>query len=277
MYNLTDCLIGEIHLPIVYLMAKLDRPTLAMSSSVHAMHLKPNTQEPTATQLHVPTHITPPHPHPIHSYTLHTPYTINNNDMLSYSLTSMMCFLTKEWYGFPVQTVNLFIKAYHRITYKEDLKSHKGAVSLRWYAFLCGFVSDVLFTIEHLRSISFFCQNVHHDSLTKEYISNWFLVIHFPRKDIICFYVMKYIGYESRTNDALLVLNNVIIIFANHIMLEYFLLFINCCYSYALKNKQRNKTKQKQKQNKKKYLFFLLQSYNTNASDSYNHQTLIIY
>ena len=46
----------------------------------------------------------------------------NDNDMLSYSLTTMMCFLTKEWYGFPGYTVNLFIKAYHKITYKEDLK-----------------------------------------------------------------------------------------------------------------------------------------------------------
>ena len=49
-------------------------------------------------------------------------------------------------------------------------------MSLRWYAFLCGFGSDVLFTIDHLRSILFFCQNAHHDWLTKEYISNWFLV-----------------------------------------------------------------------------------------------------
>ena len=49
-------------------------------------------------------------------------FTINDNDMLSYSLTTMMWFLTKEWYGFPAYTVNLFIKAYHRITYKEDLK-----------------------------------------------------------------------------------------------------------------------------------------------------------
>ena len=32
------------------------------------------------------------------------------------------------------------------------------------------------FTIDHLRSISFFCQHAHHDWLTKEYISNWFLV-----------------------------------------------------------------------------------------------------
>ena len=49
-------------------------------------------------------------------------------------------------------------------------------MSLRWYAFLCGFGYDVLFTIDHLRSISFFYQNAHHDWLTKEYISNWFLV-----------------------------------------------------------------------------------------------------
>ena len=50
-------------------------------------------------------------------------------------------------------------------------------MSLRWYAFLCGFGSDVLFKINHFRSISFFCQNAHHDWLTKEYISNWFLVL----------------------------------------------------------------------------------------------------
>ena len=48
--------------------------------------------------------------------------TINDKDMPSYSLTTMMCFLTKEWYDFPAYTVNLFIKAYHKITYKEDLK-----------------------------------------------------------------------------------------------------------------------------------------------------------
>ena len=51
--------------------------------------------------------------------------------MLSYSLTTMMCFLTKEWYGFPAYTANLLIKACHKITYKEDLKSHKSDVSLR--------------------------------------------------------------------------------------------------------------------------------------------------
>ena len=37
--------------------------------------------------------------------------TINDNDILFYSLTTMMCFLTKEWYGFPANTVNLFIKS----------------------------------------------------------------------------------------------------------------------------------------------------------------------
>ena len=47
---------------------------------------------------------------------------LNDNDMLSYSLTTMMCFLTKEWYGFPAYAVNLFIKAYHKITYQKDLK-----------------------------------------------------------------------------------------------------------------------------------------------------------
>ena len=49
-------------------------------------------------------------------------------------------------------------------------------MSLRWYAFLCGFGSDVLFKIDHLRSISFFSQNAYHDWLTNEYISTWFLV-----------------------------------------------------------------------------------------------------
>ena len=63
-----------------------------------------------------------------------------------------------------------------RIRTERIKKSHKSDVSLRWYAFVCGFGSDVLFTIDHLRSISFFCQNAHHDWLTKEYISNWFLV-----------------------------------------------------------------------------------------------------
>ena len=50
-------------------------------------------------------------------------FTVNDNDVLSYSLTTMMCFLRKEWYDFfSAYTANLFIKAYHRITYKKDLK-----------------------------------------------------------------------------------------------------------------------------------------------------------
>ena len=48
--------------------------------------------------------------------------TVKGKDMLSYSQTTMMCFLKKEWYGFSAYTVNLFIKAYDTITYKEDLK-----------------------------------------------------------------------------------------------------------------------------------------------------------
>ena len=47
-----------------------------------------------------------------------------------------------------------------------------------WDDFLCGFGSDVLFTIDHLNSISFFSQNAHQDWLTKEYITNWFLVLY---------------------------------------------------------------------------------------------------
>ena len=34
----------------------------------------------------------------------------------------------------------------------------------------------MIFTIDHLRSISFFCQNAHHVWLTIGYKSNWFLV-----------------------------------------------------------------------------------------------------
>ena len=63
-------------------------------------------------------------------------------------------------------------------------------MSLRWYAFLCGFGSDVLFTINHLRSISFFCQKAHHDWLIKEYISNWFLV-----------YKLEYYGFRGIVLD----------------------------------------------------------------------------
>ena len=45
--------------------------------------------------------------------------------MLSYSLTTMMCFLTKEWYGISAYTDNLFIKAYHRIIHvQRGLTNH---------------------------------------------------------------------------------------------------------------------------------------------------------
>ena len=39
---------------------------------------------------------------------------INDENVFSFSLTTMMCILTKECYGFSVYE-NLFIKAYHRI------------------------------------------------------------------------------------------------------------------------------------------------------------------
>ena len=38
-------------------------------------------------------------------YTLIAAHTVNGNDILSYSLTTMMCFLTKEWYGFSAYTL----------------------------------------------------------------------------------------------------------------------------------------------------------------------------
>ena len=70
--------------------------------------------------------------------------------MLPYSLTTMMCFLTKEWYGFPAYTVNLFIKAYNKITYKEDLKiTQKRCVldmicSSLWFWLWCAFYNRSL-------------------------------------------------------------------------------------------------------------------------------------
>ena len=65
--------------------------------------------------------------------------TIIDNDMLSYSLTTMMCFLTREWYGFPAYTVKLFIKVYHKITYKEDLKITSKRCVLEMICFSLGF------------------------------------------------------------------------------------------------------------------------------------------
>ena len=37
---------------------------------------------------------------------------------------------------------------------------------------------------DDFRSTSFFCQNAHHNWLTKEYISNWFLVIYYRPTNI---------------------------------------------------------------------------------------------
>ena len=88
-------------------------------------------------------------------------FTINDNDMLSYSLTTMMYFLTKEWYDFKGYTVNFFIKAYHKITYKEDLKITQKRCVLEmiclslWFWPWCAFYNR---------------------SLKKHIISNWFLV-----------------------------------------------------------------------------------------------------
>ena len=49
-------------------------------------------------------------------------------------------------------------------------------MSLRWYAFLCCLGSDMFFIIDHLRSISIFCQKAHHRSLTNESTSFCFTV-----------------------------------------------------------------------------------------------------
>ena len=48
--------------------------------------------------------------------------TRNVNDMFSYSPATLVCFLTKEWYGFSAYPVNLFIKGYHGIINKRDFK-----------------------------------------------------------------------------------------------------------------------------------------------------------
>ena len=99
-----------------------------------------------------------------------------DKDMLSFLPTIMMCFLTKE-YVFSACPVNLFKKAYHRITNKRDLKSHNSTVSLRWYVLLFGLGSDMLFIIDHLRSISNFCQKAHQYWLSKEDISFCFTML----------------------------------------------------------------------------------------------------
>ena len=54
-----------------------------------------------------------------------------------------MCFLTKEWYGVPAYTVNLFIKAYHKITYKERCVLEMICFSL-WFWLWCAFYNRSL-------------------------------------------------------------------------------------------------------------------------------------
>ena len=77
-------------------------------------------------------------------------YTKNDNDMLSYSLSTMMYFLTKEWYGFSANAVKPFIKTYHRITYKEDLKVPQKRCVLEmiciylWFWLWCAFYNRLL-------------------------------------------------------------------------------------------------------------------------------------
>ena len=56
--------------------------------------------------------------------------------MLSYSQTTIMRFLTKEWCGFDTYTVNLFFG----LRTKRINNHITGSIaSLRWYAFLCFF------------------------------------------------------------------------------------------------------------------------------------------
>ena len=68
-------------------------------------------------------------------------------------------------------SVNVFNKAYHRITNERVLAVHNGTVSLRCYVFLCGLSSDMLFIIDCLKSISIFCQKANQCWLSKENIS----------------------------------------------------------------------------------------------------------
>ena len=83
--------------------------------------------------------------------------TINDNDVLSYTLTAMMFCLTKEWNDFPAYSVNLFIKAY-RITCKENFKIHLKAlcpwddmISL-WLWLWCAFYNRPL--VKHIIPLS---------------------------------------------------------------------------------------------------------------------------
>ena len=65
-------------------------------------------------------------------------------------------FLTKEWYGFPAYTGNLLIKAYQDYV-KRGFKNQIKALCPWGYMLFC-VGSGVLFTKDHLRSISFFCK-----------------------------------------------------------------------------------------------------------------------
>ena len=87
-------------------------------------------------------------------------HTRNQFDMYSFVSQSWCVFWQKEWYCFLSYTGIISIEEYHRITYKEDFEITNGTVSLIWYAFLSSVSSDAPFTIDLLRSISFFCQKV---------------------------------------------------------------------------------------------------------------------
>ena len=83
----------------------------------------------------------------------------------------------KRMVWFSAYTITLFIKSYQKITYKDDLKSHKALGSWDDMLFCLVFGSDVIIIIENLGVISFFHQSAYHDWLTKEHISKWSLVI----------------------------------------------------------------------------------------------------
>ena len=88
--------------------------------------------------------------------------------LLSYSPQPWYVFDINNDMIFSAYSVNLFYKAYRRITNKRDLKSRDSTVSLRWYVFRCGLSSDMLFIIDHLRGKSIFCQKTHQCWLSKE-------------------------------------------------------------------------------------------------------------
>ena len=61
----------------------------------------------------------------------------------------------------------------------------------------------MLFTINYFRSISFFCQNAHHDWLRKEYISNWFLVNYATVADLNVEDILQYIESVAKQSTLL--------------------------------------------------------------------------